>query len=695
MTASPRKRKTVATEFDAIRADYDMSRESRFIRKRQGLAPRGGGADFHYRIEEHYYRDIEKARDMDRNDAIVGQTIDRAVANIVQDGFTLDVRTGDSQLDLELWQRWQDWTSSPDACDMAGEFTFQDIERHVMRSMLLDGDIVALGTAGGQLQLIEAHSIQTLTPQPQTFLGVTRDQYGKRIQYWYTADKREGLSAVVANLKETAVPIDVRDEEGNRVLFHVYNPKRTNQTRGVTALAPIFSVAGMFEDINFAKLVQQQVVSCFAIFRKRNAIAGGGPLPSTDGYGLPQTEQTGQGTRYIENIGPGMEIIGAEGEELQGFSPNVPNAEFFDHVKLMLQIIGVNLGLPLCLVLMDGSETNFSGWRGAVDEARKGFKANQQNLVNRLHQPVYEWKIRQWIAEDRALQAAAQQEGISIFGHRWNAPTWQYIDPVADAQGDALRIQNALTSPRRLHAEGGRDWEEIADEIVADMSYAVTKAKLQAKQINAALNDGAPVHWRELISLPMPAGLQMTMQDPQLTATQTENTTADTAAPSDATKVADTALNGAQVTAASQIVEKVANGLLPRDSGISQLVFFFQLSEQQAELVMGGAGTAAFTPTGTSLNVAAPAVEPVPAEGEAAADAGSGVFKQLKRREFKNNSKAILDVLKDLAAGNINRTMAEVMLGGIGLPAADIKRLIEDASDGTVDTPLEELTTDG
>lgn len=193
----------------------------------------------------------------------------------------------------------------------------------------------------------------------------------------------------------------------------------------------------------------------------------------------------------------------------------------------------------------------------------------------------------------------------------------------------------------------------------------------------------------------MPAGLQMTMQDPQLTATQTENTTADTAAPSDATKVADTALNGAQVTAASQIVEKVANGLLPRDSGISQLVFFFQLSEQQAELVMGGAGTAAFTPTGTSLNVAAPAVEPVPAEGEAAADAGSGVFKQLKRREFKNNSKAILDVLKDLAAGNINRTMAEVMLGGIGLPAADIKRLIEDASDGTVDTPLEELTTDG
>ena len=607
MTASPRKRKTVATEFDAIRADYDMSRESRFIRKRQGLAPRGGGADFHYRIEEHYYRDIEKARDMDRNDAIVGQTIDRAVANIVQDGFTLDVRTGDSQLDLELWQRWQDWTSSPDACDMAGEVTFQDIERHVMRSMLLDGDIVALGTAGGQLQLIEAHSIQTITPQPQTFLGVTRDQYGRRNQYWYSADKRDGgILAVVGNLKETAVPIDVRDEEGNRVLFHVYNPKRTNQTRGVTALAPIFSVAGMFEDINFAKLVQQQVVSCFAIFRKRNAIAGGGPLPSTDGYGLPETEATGAGTRYIENIGPGMEIIGAEGEELQGFSPNVPNAEFFDHVKLMLQIIGVNLGLPLCLVLMDGSETNFSGWRGAVDEARKGFKANQENLTNRLHQPVYEWKIRQWIAEDRALQAAAQQEGISIFGHRWNAPTWQYIDPVADAQGDALRIQNALTSPRRLHAEGGRDWEEIADEIVSDMSYAITQAKRKAAEINAAFNDNAPVHWRELISLPMPAGIQMTMQDSQAMAQQAEAQ--------------------AEATAAEQ----------------------------------------------------APTAEMV----------GVG------RKNWQNARKAINDILKELISGQISERRARLELDSLGVPASKIDVYIEDASDGTVDTPQEEMTNE-
>jgi capsid protein len=278
----------------------------------------------------------------------------------------------------------------------------------------------------------------------------------------------------------------------------------------------------MFEDIQFAKLVQQQIVSCFAIFRKQSPMDPN--LPNAHaGYGASGTEisSTGQ-TRYTENIGPGMEIYGAPGEELQGFSPNVPNAEYFDHVKLTLQIIGVNLGLPLCLVLMDGSETNFSGWRGAVDEARKGFRSQQRNIINRFHTPVYRWKLHQWISEDAALRNEYARRGDGLFAHEWHAPRWGYIDPVSDAQGDALRLQNGLTSHRRLHAERGHDWESVADETIEDTTYAIERAIKQAAVINKKLAEGQPpVHWRELISLPMPNGIQMTMQDPNVVEAQT------------------------------------------------------------------------------------------------------------------------------------------------------------------------------
>jgi capsid protein len=382
----------------------------------------------------------------------------------------------------------------------------------------LDGDCVILGIDSGELQFIEAHEVQSKNRQDKTFLGVTVGEHGRHEKYWITQD-----ADLPNDPKEESNSVDVRNSDGVRQLFHVYNSKRMNQTRGVTALAPIFSLAGMFEDIQFAKLVQQQVVSCFAVFREQAVIANAGLPAKNPSYGESYTEVSPGGVRYIENIAPGMEIIGKPGEKLQGFSPNVPNAEYFSHVKLMLQMIGVNLGLPLCLVLMDGSETNFSGWRGAVDEARKGFRANQRNLVNRLHRPVYEWKLNQWIADDAVLKRQAVSLGSRFFKHKWNAPRWQYIDPVGDAQGDQLRLQNGLTSPRRLHAERGAEWEELADEIVADMAYMIAAAKRTAKILNDEFDDGQPVQWRELANIPMPVGVQMSMQDPKLLTLQEQD----------------------------------------------------------------------------------------------------------------------------------------------------------------------------
>jgi capsid protein len=523
MSSTPRH---VVNEFAAIRADYEMSRASRFVRHRTGTAPLGGGEDWNYREETRYYRDIEQARDMDRNDGLVGTLADRRVDNIVQQGFTLDTKTGDKKLDQDLWHRWQAFANDPEMCDIAGEMTFHEMERHVCRSESIDGDIIGVGTEDGPLQLHEAHAVQTSTKIESTFLGVTRDQYGKRTQYHVRYDLNQFAT------KSESIPIDVRNSEGVRQLFHVYNPKRISATRGVTQLAPVFSLSGMLEDINFAKLVQQQAVSCFAILSEK-AVGSNGNLPNVDRqskFGEPSTEQTGSGVRNLEGVSPGMFYDGREGETLKGFSPNIPNSEYFQQVKLILQIVGVNFGLPLCLILMDGSETNFSGWRGAVDEARKGFVADQLNLVRRWHSPVYRWWLHREMAMEPILQRAAERQGIDIFGHAWQLPTWSYIEPVADAEGDTAQLRNALTSPRRMHAARGKDWETIAEEIIDDNVYAIEKAQAKADLHNQKFPKAPPLSWRDLIPLPMPEGQTLAMQDPNAIAAQEDAANAEDAA---------------------------------------------------------------------------------------------------------------------------------------------------------------------
>ena len=495
------------SDFSKFRADYDMSRESRYDRRRTGLAPQGNTADWHYRVEEQYYRDMEKARDMARNDSIIGQTTDRAVTNVVQGGFTLNPNTGSKPLDRELKARWDEWSQDPDMCSISGEHCWHDFEIMSLRSCIVDGDFTALAIESGHLQPIEAHQIRTSQRQENTFLGVTKNAYGRHEQVWIRKD-----AITPSEGREQSSPVNVRNNSGLRTVFQVYDPKRFSQTRGVTAYAPIFSIAGMLDDLQFAALVKQQVTSCFTVFRERDGdLTAPHAIPN---YGEQRTESTVYGgTRQLDGIAPGMEILGEPGEKLSGFSPGVPGEQFFPHVNMLLNIIGVNLGLPLCLVMMDGSQTNFSGWRGAVDEARKGWSLQQDMLIKRLHMPVYRWKVAQWMAEDVILRDAAKRDSVNINRHSWTAPAWPYINPKEDAEADALQISSGLTSPRRKHAERGKDWDVISTEIVEDNLNAIDKAKKAADRINKKYGDDQPVHWRELINMPLPDGVQMQMMD--------------------------------------------------------------------------------------------------------------------------------------------------------------------------------------
>jgi hypothetical protein len=77
--------------------------------------------------------------------------------------------------------------------------------------------------------------------------------------------------------------------------------------------------------------------------------------------------------------------------------------------------------------------------------------------------------------------------------------------------------------------------------------------------------------------------------------TDTEAPVAEVEAPAADAAAADeplaaTALNGAQVTSALEIVQQVAAGQLPRESAVVMLVEFFQLSADSADRVLGSVG---------------------------------------------------------------------------------------------------------
>lgn len=498
--------------FQDLRNDFRAGKDTRFTSRLTGHSSSGSGADYHYRNETQFLHMMERARHYQRNDPIVGQGVRRLVANIVQDGFRLDVNTGDPGLDTDLKERWNEWACTADLCHSEGEFTFSQMEQLALSSAVVDGDLFCLPLTSGSLQTVEAHRCRTPKGTTRNVVhGVLMDDAARRLEYWFT---KEDLDPNRPLFKVSDVkPYAARDPKtGERNVLHIYQPYRFSQRRGVTALAPVSDTVGMHDDIQFATLVKAQMAALIAILHER------GPdwKPGGDQQkGDRETETlTGGHTRTIEGVSAGLEIFGDVDEKLSAFAPNIPSPEFFPHAMMVLTFIAINLDMPVHVLLLDPSKTNFSGWRGAIDQARLRFKQIQKWFAECFHTPIYRWKLRQWAQRDPLLSHRLNSESVKLYAHRWNPPTFPYIEPLTDASADLLQQRNALNSPRRLHAARGRDWEEVAAEIVADNSTAIELALARAAKINAQYPE-AKVHWRELISLPTPDGVTVSIGPPQ------------------------------------------------------------------------------------------------------------------------------------------------------------------------------------
>lgn len=508
----PRRREAEALDLphsfraalEEYRADYDIGGSTRYLPTPRGINVSGSGADYHYQSESKFFRAIERARYYDRNNMVVGQGINRLAANLVQDGFTVDPATGDPEIDKDLKADWYAWCEDPEQCDFEGEKTFYQMELLAARSEPVDGDIFCLPLHTGQLQWMEAHRCRRPASlrRDTCIHGVNLNpNTAERTSYFFTKEDIGPLGTVRA-LKDV-VEIPARDEEGHKQVLHQYSPQRFSQRRGVTAFAPAALPIQYHDDIQFATLVAAQMQSCWAIVEETQAGNAAPPPPRTSGdapTGARTEDAYDDGvTRTVEGVAPGMRVRVRPGYTQRGFAPSIPGPQFKEHALLVLSIVAVNLDLPLVIFLLDATATNFSGFRGAIDQARIRFRVRQRQRIDQFYSPVWRWRVRQKLAKDAALRSAAKRTGIDLFAHTWHPPTWSYIEPNKDISANALELATLQTSPRRQRARQGEDFDDVLSEIIEDAGKLIAAAEVKAKELNTALAPEKPITREELL----------------------------------------------------------------------------------------------------------------------------------------------------------------------------------------------------
>jgi len=407
-----------------------------------------------------FWRMIAMARQKCEESAIIAGMIKRLADNIVGSGYDLQMTTPDTKWNQEVESLWH---TERDKLDIRSIRSWGRLQRAWWMRSRVDGDVGILLADGGKaqdgrvlsrVQTIEADRIwkdrsgqhygidfNETTAQPETF-WIAPSSYG-------TGD----LSAT-----KTSTAIGWRDF----VWFPHMPDERMERKRGVSILLQNLALIEDVEEI-IENMVQKVKNESFIGLKFKMDRA---PDGSMFGASLEETKTSEDGVkRKHMKMVPGMNIHMDPGEDAEVLESKTPHQQFEPFLRMLLRLVGSPAGLPLEMLLLDFSETNFSGGRGLMELAKKGFKIEQDELA-RPSSRVFQW----WLSREIKHNGLKPPASVGNYWvHRWGHPGWPYLDPVKEVDANERAIGLGIKSRQQaLDEMGGGEIEDVIAQLAKE-----------------------------------------------------------------------------------------------------------------------------------------------------------------------------------------------------------------------------------
>jgi len=173
----------------------------------------------------------------------------------------------------------------------------------------------------------------------------------------------------------------------------------------------------------------------------------------------------------VVDTGMALMFLGEEGQVIQGIRQTRPGQNFEQSVKLFIRLFGIPLGVPLELILLDWNKLNYSSSRAVLLQAFIVFRAWQALLVEKFHSRVYRWQVGRWVAQGKIAWRP------SILEHKWDVPSWPWIDEDKEVSAWAKKLDRALATQSDALGSQGKDRGEFLIQRALEFKEAIAAAK--------------------------------------------------------------------------------------------------------------------------------------------------------------------------------------------------------------------------
>jgi lambda family phage portal protein len=436
---------------------------------------------------------VARSRDLDRNNGVVAGAFQTITDNAIGPGLRLscwpDYRAlGKDAQWAEQWgqqveSQWRSWAETT-ACDAANKLTFAGLTQLTFRSLLQNGEALALPLWLDRpqttpyktcFQLVDVDRLSNpgnMTPTLCLRGGVELDIYGKPLAYHIRKISTwpAMFFPAIGGIAGEWECIPAETSWGRRRLIHVFQSDRVDQTRGKPILTPVIEQFRMLDAYQRAEL-QSAIV---------NALVAGiietplDPASLAEMVGGDANAYLAAKNEYRVQLEAGTFIPLYPGDKMTPFAPDRPAPQFSAFSEFVLRQIGVSMGLPYEQLMKDFSKTNYSSARAALLESYRYYTNRRGWLQTYWAQPVYELWLEE--AVSKGLVDAPDYDAMKPFYTRakWIGPGRGWIDPVKEAEATQVRLATGISTLEAECGEQGLDYNDVIDQRM------IEKQRLQA-----------------------------------------------------------------------------------------------------------------------------------------------------------------------------------------------------------------------
>lgn len=400
----------------------------------------------------------EQCRYLDENHDIVTGLFDRLEERIVG-GQGIGVEpipmslTGEvhTELAAQIKSAWAEWSLKPDT---SGEYSRPQLERHICRTWLRDGECLAQMLMGPVLHyqhLTEVpFALEAIEPDYLPFDLNDRSKgivQGIQRNAWRRATHYHLLKANPAEIYG-GLRLDTKEVPADRMI-HIAHRKRLHQNRGVPMLHSALIRLMEIKDYEESERVAARISAALAMYIKK----GTPDMYAMGGDGSRQQERTFP-------IAPGIVIDTLmPGEEVGMIESNRPNTflEGFRNGQLRAVASTTRMGYSTLARNYNGT---YSSQRQELVEAQLGYDLLQHDFIDSWCRRVY----RNWLATAIAsghITVPVDVDPASAFSAVYQGPVMPWIDPRKEADAWEILVEAGFADEAEVARARGRNPQEL------------------------------------------------------------------------------------------------------------------------------------------------------------------------------------------------------------------------------------------